>query len=107
MPDGGSLVIAVENVVLREFHDAIRSQVPPGKYLCITVSDTGEGIPPEALERVLEPFYTTKPVGKGTGLGLSMVHGFVPQSNGHLTIESVVGPGQDRKSRVQGTSGSV
>jgi len=64
-----------------------------GKYVVLKVIDTGCGIPPEALSRVVEPFYTTKPPGKGTGLGLSMAQGVTHQLGGGLRIASTVGVG--------------
>ena len=64
-----------------------------GDYVVISVADTGAGIPPEVLTRVLEPFFTTKEVGKGTGLGLPMVYGLAQQSGGTVTIRSTVGAG--------------
>jgi len=67
--------------------------VPPGGYVEISVTDTGIGIPPEALARVFEPFFTTKEVGKGTGLGLSQVYGFTRSAGGYVAIESEVGTG--------------
>jgi CheY-like chemotaxis protein len=69
------------------------SDALPGDYVRVTVSDTGAGIAPDIMSRVLEPFFTTKEVGKGTGLGLSMVYGFVKQSGGFLQLESRVGEG--------------
>ncbi|MGI8704563.1 MAG: ATP-binding protein [Sphingomicrobium sp.] len=64
-----------------------------GEYVCISVTDTGCGMPPEVKERAFEPFFTTKPVGKGTGLGLSQIFGFAHQSGGEVGIESEVGKG--------------
>ena len=64
-----------------------------GDYICIKVIDTGTGIPVESLERIFEPFYTTKETGKGTGMGLSVVHGIVHGNNGHIQVESVYGEG--------------
>ncbi len=65
----------------------------PGEYVAIAVEDTGLGIDPSHLERIIEPFFTTKPMGEGTGLGLSMIYGFVTQSGGALGIESALGEG--------------
>src|SRR5712672_4240876 len=86
MPNGGKLTLETKNVVLDENYAAMSSEVNPGNYVMIAVSDSGEGIPASQLEKVFEPFYTTKDVGKGSGLGLSMVYGFVKQSNGHIKI---------------------
>ncbi|WP_165982306.1 PAS domain-containing protein [Dankookia rubra] len=92
MPDGGALTLTAEEVTV---HDA---QPPPhglqpGTYLRLSVADRGEGMPPEVLARVTEPFFTTKPRGKGTGLGLAMARGFAEQSGGGLSIESTPGLG--------------
>jgi PAS domain S-box-containing protein len=89
----GRLRIEVGNVVLGDADARRSSDVEPGAYVVVAVSDTGSGIAPELLEKVFEPFYSTKPVGKGTGLGLSMVYGFVKQSGGHVKIESAPGEG--------------
>ena len=67
--------------------------LPPGDYVCITVTDTGMGIRPEVLARVFEPFFTTKEIGKGTGLGLSMVYSTMQQMGGDIEIESRPGEG--------------
>jgi len=92
MPDGGELTIAV---TLRSLDAALAraAEVPAGDYVQIDVSDTGCGIDPALLPRVLEPFFTTKPFGGGSGLGLSMVYGFVRQSGGNLRILSTPGKG--------------
>jgi len=88
MPDGGTLKIMTEK---RRF--AYHSVLPPGEYVCITVSDTGTGMTSDVLEHALEPFFTTKEVGKGTGLGLSTVYGAIRQFGGDVKINSVPGKG--------------
>jgi signal transduction histidine kinase len=93
MPHGGKLTLETKNVVLDEDYAAMSSEVNPGNYVMIAVSDSGKGIPTSLLDKVFEPFYTTKDVGKGSGLGLSMVYGFVKQSNGHIKIYSEEGHG--------------
>src|SRR5260221_13937933 len=93
MPNGGKLTLETKNVVLDENYAGMNSEVNPGNYILIAVSDSGTGIPASQLEKVFEPFYTTKDVGKGSGLGLSMVYGFVKQSNGHIKIYSEEGHG--------------
>ena len=91
MPDGGVLTLSTTYTHLVD-GDA-SGPVPPGDYVEIRVSDTGTGIPPAVRDRVLEPFFTTKPFGAGSGLGLSMVFGFARQSGGDLRIDSTVGRG--------------
>jgi signal transduction histidine kinase len=93
MPNGGKLTLETKNIVLDANYASMNSEVNPGNYVMIAVSDTGEGIPGSLLDKVFEPFFTTKEVGKGSGLGLSMVYGFVKQSNGHIKIYSEQGHG--------------
>ena len=93
MPNGVMLTLETRNVVLDETCAGGNSDVKPGNYVMIAVSDTGTGIPANLLDKVFEPFFTTKDVGKGSGLGLSMVYGFVRQSNGHIKIYSEEGHG--------------
>jgi signal transduction histidine kinase/two-component SAPR family response regulator len=90
MPDGGTIAVSAENRPINFGGDL---GLTPGDYVVISVADTGTGIPAAILDRVTEPFFTTKDVGKGTGLGLSMVYGFAQQSGGTLRIDSVVGRG--------------
>ncbi|WP_407155361.1 PAS domain S-box protein [Bradyrhizobium sp. STM 3557] len=93
MPEGGKLTIETRNVSLDEDYAHANTEVLAGDYVMIAVSDTGAGIPPAYLQKVFDPFFSTKGVGKGTGLGLSMVFGFVKQSGGHVVIYSEVGQG--------------
>jgi PAS domain S-box-containing protein len=93
MPDGGELTIAARNVYLSDVELADSDHAAAGDYVEISVTDTGTGMPAEVLEKVFDPFYTTKPLGQGTGLGLSMIYGFIQQSHGHVVIDSEVGRG--------------
>jgi len=93
----GKLTIEVRNAHLDHDYAEKNSEVRPGQYVMIAVTDTGAGIPPELIEQVFEPFFSTKPEGKGSGLGLSMVYGFVKQSGGHVKIYSEVGQGTSVK----------
>lgn len=88
MPDGGSIVIRVA-----EYEASNDPALKPGRYLKLSVIDTGTGMAPEILKRAIEPFYSSKPLGKGTGLGLSMVHGLAVQLGGALQLTSLVGKG--------------
>lgn len=87
MPSGGRIVIEAQNTHLPDRY-AENHQIDAGEYIVIAISDSGCGIAADKLQRVFEPFYTTKPKDKGTGLGLAMVYGFIKQSNGHVNIYS-------------------
>jgi CheY-like chemotaxis protein len=93
MPEGGRFTIATGMRDIDGAHIRTHPEAEPGRYLTITASDTGIGMPPEVARRAFEPFFTTKEPGKGTGLGLAMVYGFVRQSGGHVHIDSRPGAG--------------
>ncbi|MDF3980565.1 ATP-binding protein [Luteibacter sp. PPL201] len=92
MPDGGRILIEIACAVLAGA-DARRHGVPDGDYVCLSVADTGAGMPPDVVARAFDPFFTTKPLGRGTGLGLSMIYGFAQQSGGQVRIDSTQGVG--------------
>ena len=89
MTDGGPIVVAARLKTVAKGQRQLR----PGSYVCLSVTDTGEGMDEETLSRAVDPFFTTKEVGKGTGLGLPMVHGFAQQSGGRLVLKSQKGQG--------------
>jgi PAS domain S-box-containing protein len=93
MPEGGKLTVETCNAHLDDAYTAKARDVNPGQYVCVCVSDTGVGMPPDVVAHAFEPFYTTKPIGQGTGLGLSMIYGFARQSDGYAKIYSEVGKG--------------
>jgi CheY-like chemotaxis protein len=107
MPDGGKLIIETGSVVLDENYARMHGDVRPGRYAMIAVSDTGTGIPPAMLDKVFDPFFTSKGPGKGTGLGLSMVYGFVKQSAGHIMIYSEEGHGTTIKMYLPPATGTL
>jgi PAS domain S-box-containing protein len=90
MPNGGDITLSA-----REENISVGNSAParPGRYVCLSVIDTGEGMDENTMRRAIEPFFTTKEVGKGTGLGLSMVHGFAEQSGGRFSLHSQKGLG--------------
>ncbi len=92
MPDGGKIMIETQDRYVDERAGRERD-IEPGPYICLSVSDTGTGMPPAVIAKVFEPFFTTKPIGSGTGLGLSMIYGFARQSGGQVRIHSSPGAG--------------
>jgi PAS domain S-box-containing protein len=93
MPKGGLLAIKIAPVCVDALRTAQQPEASVGSYICLSVTDTGCGIPPEILRRIFEPFFTTKEVGKGTGLGLATVYGIIQQHQGWIEVESEVGQG--------------
>ena len=92
MADGGRLTIRTRERAIDEPAE-LGADAVPGRFVCVCVEDTGEGMSAAVRERATEPFFTTKDVGKGSGLGLSQVDGFVAQSGGHVSLQSIEGQG--------------
>ncbi len=93
MPQGGKIDIKTESVILDEQYISMHRDAKPGHYIRITLTDQGVGIPPAVIERIFEPFFSTKEISKGTGLGLSTVHTIVKSHGGFVTVYSEVGKG--------------
>ncbi len=93
MPDGGEIRVQTESLILAQPMTRDRAVVPPGNYVSVKVADEGTGIAADKLQKVFEPFYTTKRVGEGTGLGLSTAYGIVKQTGGYIFVDSVIGNG--------------
>ncbi|SED72365.1 His Kinase A (phospho-acceptor) domain-containing protein [Pseudomonas mohnii] len=93
MPDGGKLVVRTANQQLDARFTEAHSNLKPGDYVVLSVTDNGCGMPQSTISRAFDPFFTTKPIGQGTGLGLSMIYGFSKQSRGHVAIQSEVDQG--------------
>jgi PAS domain S-box-containing protein len=93
MPDGGILEVSLKHLT---FDENTPDQYPgliPGRYVNLTVSDTGHGISDEEIDRIFDPYFTTKEIGKGTGMGLAVVHGIIKEHNGFITVKSELGRG--------------
>jgi two-component system cell cycle sensor histidine kinase/response regulator CckA len=93
MPGGGKLTIRTANVPEAESRQLAYKGMPPGDYVRVEVADNGTGIAPEIIDKIFEPFFSTKEVGKGTGLGLSTVYGIIKQTGGFVYPESELGKG--------------
>jgi len=91
--DGGLLAVSLKNEKISRFQAKMFQNIEPGLYVVLTVKDTGQGMPPGIMEKIFDPYFTTKEKGKGTGLGLAVVHGIVNRHRGKITVESVVGVG--------------
>jgi len=90
---GGILTIGIHYVVVDEDSHLIFPDLTLGNYLKVTVKDNGQGIAPDVIDRIFDPYFTTKEIGKGTGMGLSVVHGIVKSHDGVITVESELGKG--------------
>jgi nitrogen-specific signal transduction histidine kinase/CheY-like chemotaxis protein len=93
MPSGGRIVIETAEKIIGADETEVNPEATPGRYVWLSVSDTGSGIPPEIQSRIFEPFFTTKEVGKGTGLGLATVFGIAKQHHGWIRVDSELGRG--------------
>lgn len=88
MPDGGVIVVTLRNIELDEKTTDQYPKLNPGRYVNLAVSDTGHGMPPEEIDRIFDPYFTTKEVGKGSGMGLAVVHGIVMNHDGAIFVDS-------------------
>ena len=101
MPNGGRIEITAENLSIGESYALLHPEARPGLYVVIAVSDTGTGIPPNIVEKIYDPFFTTKEIGKGTGLGLSTVKGIVKSHEGFIHVYTELGKGTTFKVYLQ------
>jgi PAS domain S-box-containing protein len=97
MPAGGRLGLVARNVEIDENYARMQAATKPGSYACLSVTDTGTGIPPDVIDKIFDPFFTTKPLGEGTGLGLATLIGIVKNHGGFVAVESEVGKGSTFK----------
>jgi len=111
---GGILNIGIENVAINRYGVAVYDDISPGKYVRLTVRDTGKGIDPKIIDLIFDPYFTTKKIGQGAGMGLSVVQGIVGNHNGRVMAESEPGQGAtfqvffpvvEKKSNLSGESG--
>jgi PAS domain S-box-containing protein len=97
MPHGGKIKVEAQNLVIDESYARMQPDAQPGRYVVITITDSGTGIPPALVSRIFEPFFTTKALGKGTGLGLSTALGLVRSHGGFINVYSEIGKGASFK----------
>ena len=95
MPEGGKITIEVRNATLDKAYVAAHPRSHEGNYVLLSVTDSGEGMPPEVLDHIFEPFFTTKDGSHGTGMGLAIVYGIVDQHNGTIDVRSLAGEGTE------------
>lgn len=93
MPNGGVLLLSADNLIVDEKHLLIDSSLPLGSYIAISINDTGSGIPSEIMDKIFDPFFSTKEAGKGTGLGLSTVSNIITNHQGYIKVSSEKGKG--------------
>jgi CheY-like chemotaxis protein len=106
MPNGGTLKVTIENVVLDQMYADMNPESKVGDYVMVTVADTGSGIPADIRDKIFEPFFTTKEIGKGTGLGLSTTVGILRSHGGFIRVYSEMGKGTTFKAYLPATTTS-
>ncbi|KAF0249478.1 MAG: PAS/PAC sensor hybrid histidine kinase, partial [bacterium] len=97
MPKGGSITISAENILIDDSYAAIYPEAKAGQYIVVAVKDIGTGIAEDILDKIFEPFFSTKQIGEGTGLGLATVKNIIKSHNGFLSLKSKVGEGTEFK----------